>query len=258
MGLPSDLPASSHQTIRSGSLWMTEDNKSKEVKLALLVDAENVRIDFLPIIMGEASALGAITVRRLYGDLLRENMKAWHSLVHTHALTPVHVPARAKGKNAADMKLAIDAIDLLHQKRLDGFCIASSDSDFTALANRIREDGVKVYGFGEKKVTVPYVAACDRFFYCDLLLENLSSEPVGAKKMKLPTNEILAAVDDATAEDGWALLGSVGSVLSKRQPDFDPRNYKFKKLSDLVGSIADLTVESVSIGNGTVVKVRRR
>ena len=173
---------------------MTEDIKSKEVKLALLIDAENVCVDFLPIIVSEASALGTITVRRIYGDLLRADMKAWHNLVHAHALTPVHVPVRAKGKNAADMKLAIDAIDLLHQRRLDGFCIASSDSDFTTMANRIREDGLKVYGFGESKATVPYVAACDRFFYCDLLLENLSSELVGGRKMKLPTNEILAAV----------------------------------------------------------------
>lgn len=157
------------------------------------------------------------------------------------------------------MKLAIDAIDLLHQKRLDAFCIASSDSDFTTLVNRIREDGLKVYGFGEEKATAPYVAACDRFFYCDLLLQEESGSHAkgSAKRPRLPIEEIMTAIDDSTGDQGWAHLGAVGSVLSKRRPDFDARNYGFKKLSDLLASVKGLEIQRESGENGTVVKIRR-
>ena len=167
---------------RSGDL----DASAK--KLALLIDADNVRSSFLPIIIREASAIGTIVVRRVYGHFASSSMAPWQSLLHEYALTPVHVPPASRGKNATDMKLAIEAMDLLHQKHLQGICIASSDSDFTTLASRIREDGLEVFGFGEKKTTAPYVAACDRFFYCDLLLdqEKAEKEPRrSAKRVKL-------------------------------------------------------------------------
>ena len=231
-------------------------------KLALLIDADNVRASFLPVIIREASAIGTITIRRVYGHFGSPTMAPWQKVLHDHALTPVHVPPASRGKNASDMKLAIEAMDLLHQKDLDGICIASSDSDFTALASRIREDGLAVYGFGEKKTTAPYVAACDRFFYCDLLLEQeqeQKEEKPSKRKAQLPKAEILSAVDDASGDDGSARLGTVGQVLLKRMPDFDPRIYGYRKLSDLVADIADLELRRTEEeGGGAVLSVRRR
>ena len=229
--------------------------------LALLIDAENIRAEFLPIILREASANGTVTVRRVYGDFASASMRSWYQPIHAHALTPVHVPPRAQGKNAADMKLAIDTMDLLHQGNLQGFCIASSDSDFTTLANRIREDGLTVFGFGEEKATSPYIAACNRFFYCDVLLRAEQPPPVRivtTKSPVLPVEEILAALDDASGEDGWANLGEVGSILNKRRPDFDSRNYGFKKLSDLVSRIGVLEMQRKQIGGGSASLIRRK
>ncbi len=241
---------------------MAEIDQAGTKKLALLIDADNVRATFLPIIIREASALGTIVVRRVYGHFASPTMSSWQKVLHDYALTPVHVPPASRGKNATDMRLAIEAMDLLHQKNLQGICIASSDSDFTSLASRIREDGLEVIGFGEKKTTAPYVAACDRFFYCDLLLDQEHAEKTTKmqkpSKVELPTSEILSAVDDASGEDGWARLGTVGQVLNKRMPDFDPRNYGYKKLSDLVADIKSIESRRLESANGPVLSVRRR
>lgn len=218
------------------------------VKLALLIDGDNLRADFLPLIMREASAIGRIVVRRLYGHFSSMRMQSWQKLLQEYALVPVHIPPAAKGKNATDMKLAIEAMDILHERSVDGFCIASSDSDFTTLAGRIRENGLDVYGFGEEKATAPYVAAYDRFFYCDVLLnedqelkEGRSKKTRKNARTPLPLADISAAIEDVTADDdGWAGLGVVGQVLTKRMPDFDPRNYGYRKLSDLIGDIEDI------------------
>lgn len=235
-------------------------------KLALLIDADNVRADFLPIIIREASTIGRIVIRRVYGHFASSAMNQWQPLLHAYALTPVHVPPAAVGKNATDMKLAIEAMDMLHEKGLDGFCIASSDSDFTTLASRIREDGLAVYGFGEQKSTKPYVAACDRFFYCDLLLaeerqangpaKTTSKEPAKAPP-RLPRDEIFAAIEDVSGDDGWAHLGPVGTILFKRMPDFDPRNYGFRKLVDLMETVAGVEVKRVDLeAGGKAVMIR--
>lgn len=230
-------------------------------RLALLIDADNVRSEFLPIIIREASAYGTITVKRVYGHFASSAMKSWHALVHEHALTPVHIPPAAKGKNATDMKLAIEAMDLLHRGQIEGFCIASSDSDFTTLASRIREEGVAVYGFGEQKASVAYVRSCDRFFYCDLLLEEEEQEQdqkrKPRKKVSPPTRDILAAIDDLSGEDGWAPLGEVGQILNKRMPDFDPRNYGFRKLSGLAESMGSVEIKRSREGGGPVLVKRR-
>jgi hypothetical protein len=241
---------------------MADIDQAGSKKLALLIDADNVRSTFLPIIMREASAMGTVVVRRVYGHFASSAMAAWQALLHEYALTPVHVPPASRGKNATDMKLAIEAMDLLHQKHLQGICIASSDSDFTTLASRIREDGLEVFGFGEKKTTAPYVAACDRFFYCDLLLDQEKAEktekPARPSKATLPTAEILSAVDDASGDDGWARLGAVGQVLIKRMPDFDPRNYGYRKLSELVGDVSGAELQRADSPNGPVISVRRK
>ena len=228
-------------------------------KLALLIDADNVRSSFLPIIIREASAIGTIVVRRVYGHFASSTMAPWQSLLHEYALTPVHVPPASRGKNATDMKLAIEAMDLLHHKHLQGICIASSDSDFTTLASRIREDGLEVFGFGEKKTTAPYVAACDRFFYCDLLLDQEKADKEASalpQRVKLPLDDIESAVDDASGDDGWATLGMVGHVLVKRMPDFDPRNFGYKKLSDLVADVAGIEIRRDETPNGPSIMVR--
>lgn len=237
------------------------DPGSSSKKLALLIDADNVRSSFLPIIIREASAIGTIVVRRVYGHFASSSMAPWQSLLHEYALTPVHVPPASRGKNATDMKLAIEAMDLLHQKSLQGICIASSDSDFTTLASRIREDGLEVFGFGEKKTTAPYVAACDRFFYCDLLHDQDTAEREASarpQRASLPIEEIESAVEDSSGDDGWATLGMVGHVLIKRMPDFDPRNFGYKKLSDLVSDVNAVEVRRDETPNGPSILVRMR
>jgi len=245
---------------------MTDSNLAATARLALLIDADNVRADFLPIIVREASTLGRIVIRRVYGHFASSTMNAWQPLLHSHALTPVHVPPAAVGKNATDMKLAIEAMDMLHEKSLDGFCIASSDSDFTTLASRIREDGLVVYGFGEQKSTKPYVAACDRFFYCDLLLAEEKAQKAPAKAAsapaksgpKLPREEIYSAIEDVSGDDGWAHLGAVGTILFKRMPDFDPRNFGYRKLVDLMETVPGIEVRRVDMdAGGKAVMIRR-
>ncbi|MCY1220107.1 NYN domain-containing protein [Sinorhizobium sp. GL28] len=223
-------------------------------RLAILIDAENVHSKFLPLIIREASTIGTASIKRVYGNFGSPAMAAWQPLLHEYAFLPVHVVPVAKSKNATDLKLAIDAIDILHRRQIDGFCIASSDSDFTSLASRIREDGLAVYGFGEKKATNPYVKSCDRFFYCDLLLEEGAKGATG-QPAKLPLKEILAAVDDTSGEDGWAHLGEVGNVLYKRMPDFDSRLHGFSKLNILMKSIASL--ECKSNGGGSIYVKRK-
>jgi len=239
---------------------MTDDPTIRRARLALLIDADNVRADFLPIIIREASALGTITVKRVYGHFASSSMNSWQALVHQHALTPIHVPPAAVGKNATDMKLVIEAMDLLHRGQVEGFCIASSDSDFTTLASRIRKDGTAVYGFGEQKASTGWVRACDRFFYCDLLLKEEKgggdAKAPEKPKARVPVDDILVAIEDLSDEDGWAYLGPVGQMLTKRLPDFDPRNHGFRKLSDLVASLK--AVEMKREKGGGPVQIRAR
>lgn len=222
-------------------------------RLAILVDADNIRSDFLPFIVQKASAIGSAVIKRVYGHFGSAAMAAWQPLLHEYAFSPVHVAPAAKRKNATDLKLAIDAMDILHRGQVDAFCIASSDSDFTSLAFRIREDGLSVYGFGEKKAISSYVNSCDRFFYCDPLAKEGAIADLG-KPAKPPLKEILAAIEDKSSDDGWAHLGEVGSVL-KRMPDFHPRNHGFQNLKMLVKSIASL--ECKSNGGGSIYVKRK-
>lgn len=237
------------------------DDSSPRARLALLIDADNLAAKYLPIVIREASALGTITVKRVYGHFASSAMNSWQPLIHENALTPVHVPPAATGKNATDMKLAIEAMDLLHRRLIDGFCIASSDSDFTTLASRVREEGVAVYGFGEQKASKGYVRSCDRFFYCDLLAneEKAGISPTKVKRAAAPAKDILAAIDDVSSEEGWADLGAVGKILNERAPDFDPRTYGFKKLSSLIESMDSVEVRRPASGGGGIdVRVKPR
>jgi hypothetical protein len=193
---------------------MSDGDQDRTSKLALLIDAENIRVEFLPVVLREASALGTITVRRIYGHFAGDQMKSWHQAIHDHALTPVHVPPRAKGKNAADMKLAVDAIDLLHQKRFDGFCIASSDSDFTTLANRIREDGLTVFGPAESALFVddcPSVFRVDTRQMTEAVGSPHSAHPIARRILSSPRPDLICGRERCSWH-GFSAIGHRSST----------------------------------------------
>jgi len=222
--------------------------------LAVLVDADNAQASVIVEILGEVARYGTATVKRAYGDWTTPNLVNWKKVLHVHAVQPIQQFSYTKGKNATDSALIIDAMDLLHGGKVDGFCLVSSDSDFTRLATRIREAGLAVYGFGEKKTPQPFVAACDKFVFTEIL-----GEPAEKSKPQKATNPklrelFLSAISSAAQEDGWASLGTVGSLVNKNDPSFDSRNFGYKKLGDLVRDQAYLEVdERQSGGGGSVV-----
>ena len=214
----------------------------------------------------EVAKYGAATVKRVYGDWTSPQLGRWKDVLHLHAINPVQQFAYTKGKNATDSAMIIDAMDLLYTGRFDGFCLVTSDSDFTRLASRLRESGVTVYGFGERKTPAPFVAACDRFIYVDVLssadeVETASTPAVvarpGAKELRGDTrlmNLMRKAIESASDDDGWAPLSAIGSHIAKQAPDFDPRNWRYPKLVDLVTAIGAFDVER----SGQSVRVREK
>jgi uncharacterized LabA/DUF88 family protein len=211
-------------------------------KLAVLIDADNAQASIALELLGDIARYGTATVKRAYGDWTTQNLAEWKETVHNLAIQPVQQFRFTVGKNATDSALIIDAMDLLHSGTVDGFCLVSSDSDFTRLATRIREAGLAVYGFGEEKTPRPFVAACDKFVFTEIL------RPVvkGASAPSLPSPAeplqpaLVQAVAAATRDDGWAPLSAVGSLVVKSNPSFDPRNYGFQKLGELVRAQAYL------------------
>ena len=215
---------------------ITESNAS----LAVLVDADNAQASIIEGLLSEVAKFGVASVKRIYGDWTTPNLGQWKTVLLNHSIQPIQQFRYTTGKNATDSKMIIDAMDLLYTGTFDGFCIISSDSDFTSLAQRIRESGKRVYGFGEKKTPQPFVAACDRFVYTEIfsLKIDAQEEPhkIPPNKLKQDTkliNLFRSAIDAASNEDGWAHLGGVGSNIIKNAPDFDPRNYGYSKLGDL-------------------------
>jgi uncharacterized LabA/DUF88 family protein len=207
--------------------------------LAILVDADNASPKIVKGLIDEVAKLGRATVRRIYGDWTRPNLTAWKDALLEYSIQPIQQFAYTTGKNATDSALIIDAMDLLYANNVDGFCIVSSDSDFTRLASRLKESGKQVYGFGEKKTPRPFVAACDRFIYTEVFTRVEGQAPRRASAAELDRNAAFlelagSAVDDASDESGWAHLGHVGTILTKKEPDFDSRNYGYSKLSDLL------------------------
>lgn len=229
-------------------------------KLAVLIDADNAQSAIVPQLLAEISRYGIATVKRVYGDWTTPNLKGWKETLNANALQPIQQFSYTSGKNATDSCLIIDAMDLLHSERVDGFCLVSSDSDFTRLATRIRESGLVVYGFGEEKTPQPFVAACDKFVYTEILrvndpatalpknAESVATKPVAAKPIK---GILLSAVSAAMRDDGWSLLSTVGSLISKTNPDFDARNYGFEKLGELVRAQHYLETKTVSLNETT-------
>ena len=226
-----------------------------EKKMAVLIDADNVSDKYIKFIFDEISNHGIPTYKRIYGDWTKPQLASWKSVLLNYSITPIQQYSYTTGKNATDAALIIDAMDILYSKNVDGFCIVSSDSDFTRLAARIRESGRTVYGFGEKKTPKAFVAACDKFIYTEILQASVSeteegresslekesgkgSPPQADIKSDTKMKALLAsAVDEAADEFGWAYLGEVGTYLANRLPEFDPRNYGFRKLGDLIKAV---------------------
>jgi len=220
-------------------------------RLAVLIDADNAQSSIAVELLGEVARYGTATVRRAYGDWTTQNLAGWKEFLHNLAIQPIQQFRFTVGKNATDSALIIDAMDLLHSGTIDGFCLVSSDSDFTRLATRIREAGLAVYGFGEKKTPRPFVAACDRFIYTEILRPQ-PEVPIDRTSEQNGLQPLLSsAVDAAAREDGWAALSAVGGLVMKASPSFDPRNFGVKKLSDLVRNQHYLEVKSESLGDGS-------
>ena len=207
--------------------------------LAILIDADNASPSIVKGLIDEVAKFGRATVRRIYGDWTKPNLGSWKEVLLEYSIQPIQQFAYTKGKNATDSSLIIDAMDLLYAGNLDGFCIVSSDSDFTRLASRLKESGKRVYGFGEKKTPGPFVAACDRFIYTEVFTRVEGQAPRRKPAAELERDKdfhdlVSGAVDDASDDSGWAHLGMVGTNLTKKRPDFDSRNYGYSKLSDLL------------------------
>lgn len=228
-----------------------------KIKLAVLIDADNAHPGIVDALLAEIANYGVASVKRIYGDWTAPNLKGWKEVLLNHSIQPMQQFAYTKGKNATDSAMIIDAMDLLYSKAFDGFCIVSSDSDFTKLASRIRESGLLVYGFGEEKTPAPFVAACDKFIYTEVLRASATDETDRKKKT---TNELKQdtklvgilrkAVEASSDDNGWAQLGPIGSHIANQASSFDPRNYGYAKLGELVKATNLFEVESRSLGTG--------
>ena len=220
-------------------------------KLAVLIDADNAPASIASELLAEISRYGTASVKRAYGDWTTPNLKSWKDVLHKLAIQPMQQFSYTSGKNSTDSALIIDAMDVLHSGGLDGFCLVSSDSDFTRLAQRIRESGLKVYGFGEKKTPQPFIAACDKFIF----IEILRPQPVSIEQNKPATDALQpmmrAALDATAKENGWASLAAIGSFLIKNDPSFDPRNFGFPKLGELVRKQNYLDTRDVPASDGS-------
>lgn len=224
----------------------------KDLKIAILIDADNVSYKKIAEILNEVKRYGIPTIKRIYGDWTSPYVENWKESLLTHAITPIQQYAYTQGKNSTDSALIIDAMDILHTDKVDGFCIVSSDSDFTRLATRIRESGKLVIGIGERKTPKPFISSCDKFIYVEILQKetekanadtqkstkninkNATEDPAYPNQIDQSTLQLLKdTVDDTADESGWSFLGDIGNLLMKRQPDFDSRNYGFEKISQL-------------------------
>jgi hypothetical protein len=229
-----------------------------DLRLAVLIDADNIPYSNVKGMIEEIAKYGTPTFKRIYGDWTRPTSAGWKSVLLENAITPVQQYSYTKGKNSTDSAMIIDAMDILYSGKVDGFCLVSSDSDFTRLATRLREAGMKVIGIGERKTPSPFIVACDKFIYLEIINSSPAiSEPVVIKKKRGnpvqkrvksedndPQNQlrkakrlIATSITDLADENGWAYLGDVGNLILKKQPDFDPRNFGFAKLTPLIKSL---------------------
>lgn len=248
------------------------ESEEPTLRLAVLIDADNAQAAVIEGILAEVARFGEASVKRIYGDFTSPNSASWKKVLQKYAIKPVQQFAYTTGKNATDSTLIIDAMDLLYTRRLDGFCLVTSDSDFTGLATRIREEGLLVLGFGEQKTPDAFRNACNKFILTEVLRpavaqlevvpEKIGAVPATATKNSIaiaelpafPREFVLSALEQSSDESGWAHLGTFGSYLTKLQPDFDSRIYGFKKLSDLVKNRTDLFVTEERVLSGDQTK----
>ena len=218
--------------------------------LAVLIDADNADSSIIEGLLAEMSTFGVANVKRIYGDWTDNRLNKWKVTLLAHSIQPMQQFAYTTGKNATDSAMIIDAMDLLHTGEFDGFCLVSSDSDFTRLASRLRESGKRVYGFGERKTPEAFVKACDQFIYNEIFRaatvsddDNRSRVPASdLRQDRALVSMIRSAINAASGENGWAPLGQVGNIVLKQRPDFDPRGYGYARLSGLVDAIGLFTI----------------
>ena len=228
----------------------------KEIRLAVLIDADNVPYSNVKGVMEEIAKYGTPTFKRIYGDWTKPTITGWKNVLLENAITPIQQYSYTTGKNSSDSALIIDAMDILYSGKVDGFCIVSSDSDFTRLATRLREASMKVFGIGQKKTPHPFIVACDKFIYMEIIAvpEPTEADNVKTKVVKPPKPSvdklnketlklISTTIEDLADENGWAFLGDVGNLLLKKQPNFDSRNYGFLKLTPLIKSLSQFEID---------------
>lgn len=248
--------------------------QNNELRLAVLIDADNVPSTEIKEMMEEIAKYGSPTFKRIYGDWTKPHVNRWKSIMLEMAIIPIQQYSYTTGKNATDSAMIIDAMDILYTGKVDGFCIVSSDSDFTRLALRLREAGMKVIGMGQKKTPSPFIAACDKFIYIEILkrrserahTKKLTEQPLEEPHPEEHVEEVIQPIDqklvdniaatvtDLADENGWAFLGEVGNMLLRKHPDFDPRNYGFKKLVLLIRdtNAFDIDERLTDKGNGNI------
>ncbi|MCA0426827.1 MAG: NYN domain-containing protein [Bacteroidetes bacterium] len=239
--------------------------ENSEDKLAVLIDADNVPYSNVKELLEEITKLGTPTIKRIYADWTRPALSGWKNVLLENAITPIQQYSYTSGKNSSDSALIIDAMDILYAGRVNGFCIVSSDSDFTRLATRLREAGMMVYGFGEKKTPQAFISACHKFIYLEILKpEKLIELPDTTKKVPASVekpstgiapeiaNLIVSCVNDLTDESGWAFLGNLGNYILKKMPNFDSRNYGFPKLFPLIKSLNQFEIDERETPNSNI------
>ena len=215
----------------------------KTIKLAVLIDADNAQASLVAELLEEVAKFGVASIKRAYGDWTTTNLKQWKEHLNKHAIQPIQQFSYTQGKNATDASLIIDAMDILHENSLDGFCLISSDSDFTRLATRIRESGLIVYGFGEKKTPEAFIAACDKFVFTEILKEKRDIEDKDESNNKELRPIVTKAINAVSKDDGWARLSNVGSYINKNNPSFDSRNYGYDKLGKLIRNLNYIEID---------------
>ncbi|AEL27611.1 NYN domain-containing protein [Cyclobacterium marinum] len=224
----------------------------KDIKIAVLIDADNVPSTQVTEMMEEIAKYGNPTIKRIYGDWTKPQLGKWKNVLLENAINPIQQYGYTTGKNATDSAMIIDAMDILYSDKVNGFCLVSSDSDFTKLATRLRESRMLVIGMGEKKTPNPFIVACDKFIYLEILQASVNKEngknkevasvqldKINPKLIRL----ISSTISDLAEDDGWAFMGDIGNLLQKKQPNFDSRNYGFQKLTPLVSAIPNFEVE---------------
>lgn len=244
----------------------------QELKLAVLIDADNIPHTHIKEMLEEVSKIGTPTIKRIYGDWTKPNLGGWKSVLLDNAIIPIQQYSYTTGKNSSDSALIIDAMDILYSDRVSGFCIVSSDSDFTRLSTRLREAGMVVIGIGEKKTPQPFIASCNKFIYLEILKRQQAdetpeaAEPSASKETPKTASKALTKLDRSTKrfliesteelsdESGWTFLGSLGNYISKNRPDFDPRNYGFNKFFDLIKSTNQFEIDERDSGGHKHVK----